>query len=77
MVTVATAALQLPQHLTCCFVHITAPSSTRIAAVMLSASQAHSFELECDTTKFGAYARGGIVTQHKESKVRNGGVMAY
>jgi len=31
--------------------------------------QAHSFELDCDTTKFGAYSRGGIVTQHKESKV--------
>jgi hypothetical protein len=31
--------------------------------------QAHSFELECDTSGFGAYARGGIVTQHKESKV--------
>lgn len=32
--------------------------------------QAHSFELECDTTQFAAYTRGGIVTQHKESKVR-------
>jgi hypothetical protein len=31
--------------------------------------QAHSFELECDTSKFGAYTRGGIVTQHKEGKV--------
>lgn len=31
--------------------------------------QAHSFELECDTSGFGAYVRGGIVTQHKESKV--------
>lgn len=30
--------------------------------------QAHSFELETDTTKFGAYTRGGIVTQHKEPK---------
>lgn len=32
-------------------------------------TQAHSFELECDTSKFGAYTRGGIVTQHKEGKV--------
>lgn len=30
--------------------------------------QAHSFELDLDTTKFGEYIRGGIVTQHKESK---------
>jgi hypothetical protein len=32
--------------------------------------QAHSFELELDTTSgFGAYTRGGIVTQHKEPRV--------
>jgi ubiquitin-activating enzyme E1 len=31
--------------------------------------QAHSFELELDTTGFSPYSRGGIVTQHKESKV--------
>jgi hypothetical protein len=31
--------------------------------------QAHSFELELDTTGFSEYVRGGIVTQHKEPKV--------
>jgi hypothetical protein len=30
--------------------------------------QAHSFELDIDTTKFGEYARGGIVTQYKPAK---------
>lgn len=37
--------------------------------IMTMRPQAHSFELECDTSKFGAYTRGGIVTQHKEGKV--------
>lgn len=31
----------------------------------------HSFELELDTVGFKEYARGGIVTQHKEHKVLN------
>ena len=31
-------------------------------------SQPHSFELEEDTSAFGDYVRGGIVTQHKEAK---------
>ena len=39
--------------------------------LLLLLLQAHSFELDADTTKFGAYTRGGIVTQHKESKVLN------
>jgi ubiquitin-activating enzyme E1 len=30
--------------------------------------QAHSFELEEDTSAYGSYVRGGIVTQHKPSK---------
>lgn len=30
--------------------------------------QAHSFELEEDTSSYGAYSRGGIVTQHKSPK---------
>ena len=30
--------------------------------------QAHSFELEEDTSGYGEYVRGGIVTQHKEAK---------
>jgi hypothetical protein len=33
-------------------------------------AQAHSFELELDTTGFSEYVRGGIVSQHKEPKVR-------
>ena len=33
-----------------------------------TASQAHSFELELDTSGFSEYARGGIVQQHKEAK---------
>eukprot|EP00879_Flechtneria_rotunda_P011893 GHRR01012422.1.p1 GENE.GHRR01012422.1~~GHRR01012422.1.p1 ORF type:complete len:887 (+),score=280.88 GHRR01012422.1:1076-3736(+) len=31
--------------------------------------KAHSFELDVDTTKFGEFVRGGIVTQHKETKI--------
>jgi hypothetical protein len=30
--------------------------------------KAHSFELDLDTTKFGEYVRGGIVTQFKPAK---------
>ncbi len=30
--------------------------------------QAHSFELEQDTSGYSSYSRGGIVTQHKEPK---------
>jgi hypothetical protein len=30
--------------------------------------QAHSFELELDTSNFGAYQRGGLATQVKEPK---------
>jgi hypothetical protein len=30
--------------------------------------QAHSFELEQDTSGYGEYSRGGIVTQHKGAK---------
>ena len=30
--------------------------------------QPHSFELEEDTSSYSAYMRGGIVTQHKETK---------
>jgi ubiquitin-activating enzyme E1 len=30
--------------------------------------KAHSFELELDTSSFGSYTRGGIVTQHKPGK---------
>lgn len=30
--------------------------------------QAHSFELEEDTSQYAPYLRGGIVTQHKASK---------
>jgi len=30
--------------------------------------QAHSFELDLDTTKYGEYVRGGIVAQYKEPK---------
>ena len=33
--------------------------------------QAHTFELEDDTTKYGEYIKGGIVTEHKQSKVLN------
>ena len=31
-------------------------------------AQPHSFELEEDTSAYGEYQRGGIVTQHKEAK---------
>ena len=31
-------------------------------------AQAHSFELEQDTSGYSSHARGGIVTQHKEPK---------
>ncbi|KAH7624317.1 hypothetical protein Ndes2526B_g00502 [Nannochloris sp. 'desiccata'] len=31
-------------------------------------AKAHSFEVEIDSTGFNAYERGGMVTQHKESK---------
>lgn len=31
-------------------------------------NQAHSFEIDVDTTGFGEYSRGGIVTQFKEPK---------
>ena len=31
--------------------------------------QAHSFELDLDTSSFGEYARGGIVVQVKDKKV--------
>ena len=34
----------------------------------VSCMQAHSFELEEDTSSYSAYERGGIVTQHKEAK---------
>ena len=30
--------------------------------------QAHTFELEEDTTSYGDYVKGGIVTEHKEHK---------
>lgn len=30
--------------------------------------QAHTFELEDDTSNYGEYIRGGIVTEHKEPK---------
>jgi ubiquitin-activating enzyme E1 len=30
--------------------------------------KAHSFEVDIDSTRFGAYVRGGIATQHKEGK---------
>lgn len=30
--------------------------------------QAHTFELEEDTSSFGEHVKGGIVTEHKESK---------
>ena len=30
--------------------------------------QAHSFELDMDTSTYGEYLRGGIVTQFKEPK---------
>lgn len=31
-------------------------------------AKAHSFEVDVDSTGFGAYERGGLATQHKESK---------
>lgn len=37
-------------------------------AAPVSPVQAHTFELDLDTAKFGEYLRGGIVTQHKEHK---------
>lgn len=30
--------------------------------------QAHTFELEEDTSSYGTYVKGGIVTEHKEHK---------
>jgi hypothetical protein len=43
---------------------------TAVLCLLCCALQAHSFELELDTTGFSEYVRGGIVTQHKEPKVR-------
>jgi len=34
----------------------------------LAQVQAHTFELEEDTTSYGDYVKGGIVTEHKEHK---------
>lgn len=34
----------------------------------LTQVQAHTFELEEDTTSYGDYVKGGIVTEHKEHK---------
>ena len=34
----------------------------------MTCAQPHSFELEEDTASYSAYVRGGIVTQHKETK---------
>ncbi len=36
--------------------------------ILVRCMQAHSFELEQDTSGYSSYARGGIVTQHKEPK---------
>jgi len=34
----------------------------------LTKVQAHTFELDEDTTSYGDYVKGGIVTEHKEHK---------
>ncbi len=36
--------------------------------MLLCKVQAHTFELEEDTSSFGDYVKGGIVTEHKEHK---------
>ena len=38
------------------------------APALCACAQPHSFELEEDTSAYGEYQRGGIVTQHKEAK---------
>eukprot|EP00879_Flechtneria_rotunda_P024769 GHRR01026278.1.p1 GENE.GHRR01026278.1~~GHRR01026278.1.p1 ORF type:complete len:166 (-),score=44.70 GHRR01026278.1:478-975(-) len=40
-----------------------------LCSIIVMHCQAHSFELDVDTTKFGEFVRGGIVTQHKETKI--------
>ncbi len=35
----------------------------------MTLTQAHSFELDLDTSSYGEYQRGGIVVQFKEPKV--------
>lgn len=41
---------------------------THASALPPACLQAHSFEIEADTSSWGEYVRGGIVVQVKESK---------
>lgn len=48
-----------------CFCMLFEPADNNIS---LAQVQAHSFELEEDTTSYGDYVKGGIVTEHKDHK---------
>jgi hypothetical protein len=47
--------------LICCLSQLTTPFP-------FTQVQSHTFELEEDTTSYGDYVKGGIVTEHKEHK---------